>query len=588
METLHIYTRVSSQVQKDEGGSLDTQLEYGINFSKNLNMDYKHWNEDVMSSKSEYIEDREVLDSLLKEVDRGKVKKLFVFEMDRLSRNEYVTLDIKKRLVNQKVTLFTRNGEYKLWENEDELKYNLVQLISQYENKKRRDRSRIGKLRVVKEGKWRGGPLTFGYRSVGGKVVIDPYESKFVKLMYELYDKGRSTLDIKVELEINGVPTRRNNKFWSLGSITKILQNTFYKGYYIFKDKMSEEEVVVPTPKIIDKFLWDSVNKKMKRVIERRQQEKNTKRFYLLRDKLICSCGNIMSGRQKQTVDGKINNSSYFCNKRINKKFKRNLITDKWKRGKGCSNIKSIHIGKTDELVWNNVLKVVEESFILKEKEKRKILDKVYESRRLKEESDVKHHEKIKRLEKQLGHIKETIKRVKTDLYLDPKNEELNEIHNNFNEQKTQLVREINLHKTTYGEKYIEDKWVDWLKEFKSELMKRNQLSDEEKRDYLDTLIEKIVVIPNENNLHDLEIQFKIPIINDKRIIVDKEGVKRSWKIKNGTDKLLLESCSLFGRQYLKKKVQIQVKDESVIKDMTETMGGLSVPSIPNHSVTVE
>ena len=38
----------------------------------------------------------------------------------------------------------------------------------------------------------------------------------------------------------------------------------------------------------------------------------------------------------------------------------------------------------------------------------------------------------------------------------------------------------------------------------------------------------------------------------------------------------------------IKKKVQIQEKDESVIKDMTVTMGGLGVPSIPNHSVTVE
>ena len=35
-------------------------------------------------------------------------------------------------------------------------------------------------------------------------------------------------------------------------------------------------------------------------------------------------------------------------------------------------------------------------------------------------------------------------------------------------------------------------------------------------------------------------------------------------------------------------KVQIQEKDESVIKDMTVTMRGLGVPSIPNHSVTVE
>ena len=118
--------------------------------------------------------------------------------------------------------------------------------------------------------------------------------------------------------------------------------------------------------------------------------------------------------------------------------------------------------------------------------------------------------------------------------------------------------------------------------------MKRNHLSDEEKRDYLNTLIERIDVIPNGDNNHDLEIQFKIPIINDKRIVVENRDSKKSWTIKNGKDKLLLESCSLFGRQYLKKKVQIQDKDESMKKDTTQTMDDKVLVVIPNHSVTVE
>lgn len=588
METLHIYTRVSSQVQKDEGGSLDTQLEYGINFSKNLNMDYKHWNEDVMSSKSEYIEDREVLDNLMKEVDKGKIKNLFVFEMDRLSRNEWTTLDIKKRLVNNRVTVFTKNGDYKLWDSEDELKYNLIQSVSQYENKKRRDRSRIGKMRRVKEGKWRGGPMTFGYKSVDGIVTIDPYESKFVKLMYELYEKGRSTLDIKVQLEINQVRTRRNSKFWSLGSIQKILQNTFYKGFYIFKDKISGEVIEVKTPPLISESLWNSVNKKIKRVIERKQQEKNTKHFYLLRDMLWCSCGNIMSGRQNKNSDGTVSNSSYYCNKRINQKFKRNLITDKWKRGKGCPNIKSINIGKTDELVWSNVLRIVERSFILKEKEKTKILERVYKSRKNQKISDTKHIHKIKKLQKELDHISDTIVRVRTDLYSDPKNQELKIILQNFEEQKSEKNEEIVQERISYKNRFIEYGWVDWVQEFRSDLMKRNNLSLEQKRDYLEKLIDKIVVTPFGTNLHNLEIYFKVPIVNDKRIREEKGGIKKGWKIEDGEDKLLVESCSLFGRQYIKKKVQKKDKDERLMKDMSDSMRDVVITVVPNHSVTVE
>jgi hypothetical protein len=43
-EILHIYTRVSTGIQEEEGTSLDTQLEEGIKRSKKLDMGYKHWN----------------------------------------------------------------------------------------------------------------------------------------------------------------------------------------------------------------------------------------------------------------------------------------------------------------------------------------------------------------------------------------------------------------------------------------------------------------------------------------------------------------------------------------------------------------
>ena len=38
----------------------------------------------------------------------------------------------------------------------------------------------------------------------------------------------------------------------------------------------------------------------------------------------------------------------------------------------------------------------------------------------------------------------------------------------------------------------------------------------------------------------------------------------------------------------IKKKVQIQEKDESMKKNTTVIMGALVIPSIPTHSVTVE
>ena len=43
-ETLHIYTRVSSDIQESDGMGLDVQKEYGIKKSVKLGFKYKVWN----------------------------------------------------------------------------------------------------------------------------------------------------------------------------------------------------------------------------------------------------------------------------------------------------------------------------------------------------------------------------------------------------------------------------------------------------------------------------------------------------------------------------------------------------------------
>ena len=63
-ETLHIYTRVSSVSQEEEGTSLETQLELGIERSKKLGMKHKTWNEGGQSSSKDDLGNRPVLVNL--------------------------------------------------------------------------------------------------------------------------------------------------------------------------------------------------------------------------------------------------------------------------------------------------------------------------------------------------------------------------------------------------------------------------------------------------------------------------------------------------------------------------------------------
>ena len=77
-DTLHIYTRVSSQSQT-KGESLDTQKTLGKEKATQLGMKVKVWNEGAASSHHEDLLNRPKLMELMNEVENGSVKHLFVF-----------------------------------------------------------------------------------------------------------------------------------------------------------------------------------------------------------------------------------------------------------------------------------------------------------------------------------------------------------------------------------------------------------------------------------------------------------------------------------------------------------------------------
>ena len=64
--TLHILIRVSTSVQEEEGTSLKTQKEIGIELSKKLGMEFQIHNEGGISSSKDTLENRPVMLNLLK------------------------------------------------------------------------------------------------------------------------------------------------------------------------------------------------------------------------------------------------------------------------------------------------------------------------------------------------------------------------------------------------------------------------------------------------------------------------------------------------------------------------------------------
>ncbi len=513
--TLHIYTRVSTLAQADKGTSLQSQLELGKKKASDLGFDFVHWDEGGKSSHHEDIADRPMLASLYAAIKAGKVKHLWVYDQSRLSRNDQVASVFRYECNKQGVTLYTKDGQFDLSSPQDKFLKQLLDAVAEFDNTTRAERTRLGKMQRVRSGYWHGGPPPFGYKLVDRKLGVEPEEAKWVKKMFKLSASGMSPSDIKKELDANGVLARRGG-LWTIGSIAAMLKNTHYTGQYSYKDKKSEQEIPVLCPSIVDQTTWEAVQVLHRRESNRYQQNNATiKHFYLLRDLMYCAhCGRPISGRQNRGNGEAL----YYCpNKERNWVVNGGKSETPWKRGTGCGFARSMNIDRTDELVWSYVRDMHAKSSILKEEVKRRVLEQQGLQALTDKDARKKAEAKVRRLQKDLSAVSETIGNVEASKLLN----RLDDISytttmqrlNDERERLTGLLAEVKLQLQA---ETTRKKWVDWVDAFGTEVANTASFTDEQRKAYVSGIVERIDVKWLEDvGQHELTMTFRLPIVGD-------------------------------------------------------------------------
>jgi DNA invertase Pin-like site-specific DNA recombinase len=526
-ETLHIYTRVSTSVQELEGTSISTQQELGIKKSVELGLKYKIWDEGGQSSNKDDLTNRPVLTRLLEEVKTGDIKHLFVFNTDRLSRNEQTWSFIRLRLVQNDVRLYTSNGFYNLNNQLDKMMLGILSEISSYDNYLRTERTRLGKFKKIKQGFWMGGPTPFGYQVVEKKLVPNEDESKWVKFIFESYKDGKTIRHIKNELLRNGVLTRRGNSVWTLGSIEKLLTNSHYGGFYFVKDHKTDEVIRVECPSILSSSLVHQVNLlKQSRTRQTRISESNQKNFYLLREFLFCGeCDSRYSGRIYPTQY----RSVYYCPRN-----ERNYVNEQTGKTVKCLNRRYLKIEETDKLVWDSVVDVMSKSHLFKEEVKNQVLGtgQSYESQK---DEIKKTKNKLKKIETEIRDVTNSIVNLETDQILKKRSSsEVKSILENVEKVRQKLESDRDsLNQQIYS---LENRtsWIDWINEFGKRINKMSDFSTEEKSKFLKGVVEKIVVHTVDKQKHELKINFRLPYVGDTLVRNTSKTTSSKFKVKKG------------------------------------------------------
>lgn len=342
-----IYLRVSTDIQDYERQKEDlTGFANSNSFSFSENNIY----EDKLSGLKG-ISNRPGLEKLLIDVDDGKIDIVLVWEISRLSRIESELHSIKELFQKKSTNIyFYQQGFWLLDEFTMEITPIAGILIAfygynaAYETRLTKERFHSAKKLNVKQGKYNGGYMTFGYtikkfgkteNDSDKKFILDDKiidglnvsEVDIVKEVFDLYESGLTCSKICFFCKSKGYP----QIVCSTHTLARLLRNTSYVGY---KDvKLG----IRPTPPIIEEAQFIRVGNLIDS--NKTKADKGKKHVYLLRGMLRCSyCGKFYIG--KQTDD------SYICSS--------NSSSNKFNKGTRCDG-GNISVSNVDGILWERI-----------------------------------------------------------------------------------------------------------------------------------------------------------------------------------------------------------------------------------------
>ena len=234
-----IYLRKSREDRETEKyenvDTLDRHRKILLKFAKEHNMQIGHIYEEVVSGET--IEEREVMQNVLKDVESKMWQGGLVMEVERLARGDTSDQGIVARVFKYSSTkIVTPLKTYDPNNEFDEEYFEFGLYMSRREYKTINRRLQGGRIASVKDGKYVGNTSPFGYKRIklenskGFSLEPDLEEANTVKLIFALYAyKGLSTYKIANHLDVLGIKPRKT-EFWSSSTIKDILNNPVYIG----------------------------------------------------------------------------------------------------------------------------------------------------------------------------------------------------------------------------------------------------------------------------------------------------------------------------------------------------------------------
>lgn len=292
-----LYPRVSTEDQFRNGHSLGEQKERMLKLCDYKNYEvYKVYEDAGISAKDM---NRPAFQEMIQDIKDGKINKIIVYKLDRLTRSikdlEEICTFLEENNCSlesmcEDINTSTANGKFFI---------RMLTILAQLEIERTSERTKFGMIGAVKKGHFVG-RAPIGYDKQDKKLVINDIESEVIRRIFDLYIKGMAANAITKLLN----EEKALNRKWIPTLVDRILSNEIYIGNYVHRKTISIEEsqtFIGVAPAIIEEGIFNIAQ------IQKQKNLKNYKRkqTYIFMQCIKCpKCETIMGGCSSKSHTG--------------------------------------------------------------------------------------------------------------------------------------------------------------------------------------------------------------------------------------------------------------------------------------------
>lgn len=291
------YGRCSTEEQQSrtEYNTLESQRDYVLGYVRSVHPEWEFagWYEDPACSGKDT--NRPGLQSLLLDCERGKFDVVVTYKLDRITRSLSDFFGLDRIFTEHDVSFISVKEQFDTSTAMGRAMRNIALTFAELEREMTAERTKDKMVSQVRQGRWPGGNLPFGYDVKDGRLVPNPVEAPALRMIFETFSEKKSLAGVRDKLLALGIPPKRINyhsetprriQEWNKTKIAYILQNRVYLG------ELNYDGIRVPETHdpLVDERLFNLVQATVAQGV--RKPKPSVDYDYFLAGKAICGdCG---------------------------------------------------------------------------------------------------------------------------------------------------------------------------------------------------------------------------------------------------------------------------------------------------------